>query len=410
MIRRALPLALLLAAACGATRDDRQAIARIDDLIDRQHFEEAVQEAQDLCARRPEDAEAQEAHRRASAAFLLDAARRSTFAGDLDQALEHAERAAEIGGDFPLVQVWLSKTRSSLGRLWFERGLDLHAQGNLDGAALAYQRALYFEPDSMPAARSLAQVGLHQDYRAELGEDYYHEGVQSLSSYWLERARARFSYAGKYLGDDRPQRRGQQVDRLLAEQRLALAGELERKGLFAAAANEYRLALLLDPDLEGAREARERAQREAAARQRLILAEMDLLRGDFGRARERLTGAGASTELQTRAFEELLGRIEGGRLEELYRNARDRERDFRYEEAMAAYDRLLGEVDFYKDARTRRDTLGGYVREAERLWNLALSATDPDRRRAYLLQIEVFWPEYRDLPERLAALGRADGP
>lgn len=410
MLRRALPLLLFLCAACASMRDERSEVGRIDELIKDQRFEEAVRAADELRAESPGDEEVREVHRRASVAYLLERARRATFVGDPEQALEWVQQAAEIGPDFPAVEVWLAKTRRSLARRWFERGLDAHARGNLDAAGLAYQRALLHDPESMPAARSLALVSLQSDYRAELGQDYYHEGVQSLSAYWLERARSRFSYAGKYLDDERPARRGKQVDRLLAEQRMEVARELERKELYSAAANEYRLGLMLDPELEGAAEARDLALREAAWKQRMLESEMDLLRGEFERALERLDVADERTVLQAERLAGLQSRIAEARFDELYQHARDRERDFRYEEAIAAYDDLLARTDFHRDARTRRDTLAGYVQEAARLWEAMLASSDPLEQRSYLLQIEVFWPEYRDLAERLEASAPVDEP
>lgn len=410
MPRRALPFVPLLLVACASAREDRGGVGRVDDLVTRQRYEEAVRAADELRLRSPNDPEAAEAHRRATVAYLLEQARRATFGDDPELALEWVQRAAEIGPDFPAVEAWVAKTHRTLARRWLERGLDLHARGNLDGAALAYQRALYYDPTSLPAARSLAQTHVQLEYREELGQDYYHEGVNSLAALWLERARSRFSYAGKYLPDERPRARGKEVDHLLAEQRLAVARELEGKELFSAAATEYRLGLRLDPQLEGGREGLERSRREAAWKVRLLESEMDMRRGEYERALERLDEGGERTELQAERVAGLRARIEQARLDRIYQRARDLERDFRYEEAIDAYDALLAQVDFHRDARTRRDTLAGYVREAARLWELAISAADPGQQRTYLLQIEVFWPEYRDLRQRLATLGRQDAP
>ena len=403
MLRRAPLLALLFCAACATSGRESKAIEEIDEMITRQRYEEAVRAAGELAEERPDDTEVADAHRRASVAYLLERARRATFAGDPEKALEFVQQAQAIGPESKSVEMWLTKTRSTLARRWYERGLDLHARDNLDGAAIAYQHALFYDPNSEPAARSIAQVGLQLEYRAGLGQDYYHEGVRSLSAYWLERARSRFSYADKYLDDERPAKRAEDVDKLLAQQRLEVARELENRELFAAAANEYRLALILDPDLEEAEEHRERNLREAVAKRRLLASEMDLLRGELDRALERLR-TGDVTDLQAERFAGLRTRVEEARLEGMYEAARDRERDFRYEEAIEGYGLLLAETDFFKDARTRRDTLIGYVQQADALWERAMATEDAQERLALLLQIDVFWPEYRDLPERLTKL------
>jgi hypothetical protein len=94
----------------------------------------------------------------------------------------------------------------------------------------------------------------------------------------------------------------------------------------------------------------------------------------------------------------------------VYRDALALERDWRYEEAAVRYDELLAEAQFYKDAIARRDTLNEYVRRAAELYEKAGAAATPEEQLMFLRQIELFWPEYKDVPVRIRALEKPQGP
>ena len=71
---------------------------------------------------------------------------------------------------------------------------------------------------------------------------------------------------------------------------------------------------------------------------------------------------------------------------------------------MLRYDQLLEKAEYYKDVIARRDALQGYIRDAERLWARAEEATEASVKLDLYRQIQTFWPEYHDLPQRIAAL------
>jgi len=56
------------------------------------------------------------------------------------------------------------------------------------------------------------------------------------------------------------------------------------------------------------------------------------------------------------------------------------------------------------------DTLKGYMKLAEDLYKQASEATDDKARLDFLRQIQVFWPEYRDVGKLVSELEQKPGP
>lgn len=403
-LRPAPVLALcVVLGACAATRT-RSGVEQVDELVSHGRYQEALELAADLAGRRPRDERVQAAHRQASVAFLLDRARELTFLDKDEEALVMVEQAREIDSESPQAAVWEGKVRGKLAHRWHDRGLEYHADGNLAAARECYARSMEYQPTPR-ARKDLASIVLQLDYRAGLSDDYYHEGLRAFRDYALPVARSRFSYAEKYRPDDeRAERRMGQVDALLSRERVAFAHRLEEDGYFAAAKNEYRIALLLDPDLEEAEEGFERMSAEADADLYLDRSEMMVLRGELDRARDEIAAGREITRLQGERFDDLLEDIGDAQLRALYETALDLEHDYRFPEAIDAYERLLEQREWYEDARTRKATLEDYVQRAHELYLAAARTGKRDERIDYLRQIEVFWPEYRDVQERLRRL------
>jgi hypothetical protein len=107
------------------------------------------------------------------------------------------------------------------------------------------------------------------------------------------------------------------------------------------------------------------------------------------------------SERQRPAFERSLEAVRVARLRALYDEARALERDFQFELAVARYGELIEQAGFFEDAITRRDTLQGFIALAADLYARALVAPSAEEALPLLRQIEVFWPEYRDVRERV---------
>ena len=178
-----------------------------------------------------------------------------------------------------------------------------------------------------------------------------------------------------------------------------------RWGKFFAAGNEYRIALLFDEENVDAQAGRVRMEREMGAQEQLNHAEWLRLRGRFDEARVALDEGRELTDVQTDAFDSGAIDIDQDQYILLYDEALRLERDFRYGHAIEAYDKLLDVAGYYEDAITRRSTLHGFVVQTKDLYSRAMAAADADEEIALLSQIELIWPEYRDVGQRLRELG-----
>jgi tetratricopeptide (TPR) repeat protein len=358
--------------------------------------------------REPGSAAAVELHKQVSVAYLLDLAREQSFRDEDDAALATLEQAARIDPDSEQVRDWREKTNQKLAATWRARAFDLHAEDDIDAALEAYEKALKHVPGD-PATMEGRNIALALvSHRSGLGRNYFQQGLEALSDLWLDQARSRFSYARKYRpADERTAQRETQVKRLIASEKIAAAKAHEAEKRFGVARHEYASALLQDPDDEEAKLGAERCKVELQVRDLLGRVRMDLVRGRFEQAEATVAKAQELTVLQADEVEGARASIREARHEKAYNEALALERDWRYPEAVARYESLLARADYYKDVIARRDTLKEYIRLAEDLWGRADAATSAQDKLAAYRQIQVFWPEYRDLSARIAALEAA---
>jgi hypothetical protein len=273
--------------------------------------------------------------------------------------------------------------------------------------------ALSYAPDDVNAKAALSQVFLQINYRRGMGESYYEDGVHLLRDYWLEQARGRFSYTKKYTPKNtEAETRKLDVEAQLALSRCTLARDLERGGLWAGARNEYRIALLIDPDSSVAKEGFDRTRIEAEAEEKLREIDRLTRHKRYAEAMEMIQIGRTSTNLQADKFDGMAAGIEEAQLESSYSSAMALESDQKFEAAIAAYNAILERRDYYKDVLARRETLTTYVTKATGLYEQALATTDPQEKLRLLRQISVFWPAYKntgELIELLRAATPADG-
>ena len=408
--RSGLLLSLLLASAlaggcASSSGGETGEQAKIREAVRHGRFEEGVRLADELRRANPSDPQAAEIHRLASMAYLLDQGRQATFRNDDEEAMDWFLEAELIAPNTPLVHEWLEKTRHKLETHWLDVGHEAYANDKLSTALNAYLEANRYVPRSEAALKGIGEVTLLLNHRNGLGEEYYTEGVRSLSEYWLERARRSFAVTNKYQPDNlRAQRRTEEVDLQLATERLAVAQALEDEGLYAGAHNEYRFASILAPENEEARSGMERNAVEVEASNLLRDAQMKAYRHDFSGALELLEEGEAMTQLQLEAFAAAREELQLARLEDVYQEALDLEHDQLYVEAVAAYGRILEEVEYFKDTRARQSTLEGYVEMAASYYQQAREAEDAEKRIECLRAIQGFWPDYMDVREQLAGL------
>jgi len=399
-----LALALLLA-GCASDRP-KEDVAR---LIREGRYGEAVQVAAQRVEEDPGDPRAVALHRDATVAFILDAGRQAAFEHHYEDALDSFNSALALDPENAAVQTWIVKTRDELTRVWLDAGLELIMADRFDEALEAYELALYYTPGQEEGLLGASRVLFLMNYRQGMGESYYNEGVRAVYKHLLIQARGKFSYVDKYVpGDERADVRRTEVESALAEERNFVARGFEDQGFYGAAFNEYRLILLLEPENAEAQAGFARMENEVKAQRLLSEADKLVRQKRFPEALEKLDEGSRLTELQADRFSLLVNEIEVAHWEALYQAGLDLEQDFRYEEAIAKYGELLEAAEFYEDASNRKSTLEDYVQRAGELYARSETAATPEEQAELLREISLFWPEYRDVRQRLSVLEHAE--
>jgi tetratricopeptide (TPR) repeat protein len=405
--RRTLSLSILALSSlgswsCKSTEESNEVVRMIRE----ERYEEAVQLAAERSQENPEDARARDLYRDASVALILDQGRQALFDGRLEDALEGFNEALALAPANQAVSTWILKARSELTRRWLDAALELMLAEDFDRALEAFELALYYTPEHPEGLLGASRVLFLMNYRQGMGESYYNEGVRAVYNHLLTEARGRFAYVGKYLpGDPRAEERRTEVESALARERNHLARGFEEQGLFGAAFNEYRLVMLLEPDNAEAQQGFDRMDVEVKAQRLLSEADKLVRQGRFEEAEVRLREGQSLTKLQTDEFGVLASQIDVANWERLYEAAMDAERDYRYVEAIATYEKLIEEAEFFEDADVRKATLEDYVERAEALYAELERAATPEEEERILREIHLIWPEFRDVRQRLEALG-----
>jgi tetratricopeptide (TPR) repeat protein len=398
-----LSLAVAPGAACQTTDERRE-----DEVISAmQHgrYSEALGRAKRLAEAHPDDAVAPRLYREAELAFILDQGRDQVFAGELDAGLAFFEQARELAPEDPTVASWILKTRYQLALHWLDVATELKGPERLKEAEHAYEMVLEYDPDSAAGVDGLSHVLLLENYRSGMSKTYFDDGLSSFRDLELQRARRDFQVSRRYQDNEPAKKRADQVEEMLAEERLAQARELEETGMYFAARNEYRLVLLIDPNNVEGRAGIDRMDRESRATRTMAEAEMALRRGELDKADKSVDEAQVLTAAQQDDASLLQSSIEEKRLEDRYQSARSLAEDYRYPESVQAFTELLAIAPDYKDAAMRKTTLEEFIRLAEEFYAKALATSDDAVAEEYLRAIHpVIWPEYKDVVERLKAI------
>jgi tetratricopeptide (TPR) repeat protein len=399
----AISTALSGCASSGAASDVARSMRNGD-------YAQAVRVAAQWRDREPDSAAALDAHKNASAAYLVDQGRKALFAKrepemmNEEVALQSFEAAQAILPGDAVVAEWMQKARRELAQRWLDRAVELALRDELESAVDAYERVLQYDPGSLVAREGASRALLQLNWRGGIGESYYKEGVRALREFWLVRAKTHFDYTKKYLGDsERTRDRQAEVLHLMAQDRIAMAEELERRDLYWAAHNEYRLALLIDPQEPTALAARARLGVEIEASRLELEVERLLRKKDWDGALAAAEKARSLTKSRFAAFDALARRVEDGRLDAEYQAARDLEHDYRYTEAAQAYSALMERVGLYKDCRERREALRSTIEQAGSLYERARAA-EPVEALSLFRQVDLLWPDWRDVRQQIQRL------
>jgi len=408
--------AALSLAALGCRATSQEESRNVAWLVRHGEYEKARDRARALVEERPDDPAAKRLLQGAEVAYVLELGRRSVFAGDGERGLEFFRRAIELDPGNHTALDWIAKVRVQLADEFLDQAVEHAALSELEEAAASYEEVLRFLPESaghderVAALRNQAKVGLQrvlitQNYRDTQSKSYFRDGMRGLREYELAIALGGFVKSTLYDESyQRARERREDVEAMMASERLAKAHGLEAEGHYHAARNEYRMVLLVEEENQAAREGLDRMDVEVRAMLHLAKAEMALLRGDFSAAETSLDAAGKIAVAQADVVSRLRAQLVDARRHRAYDVARGLERDYRYPEAVAAYAALLEEAEFYEDAIARKRTLEGFIVQAAELYAKGIGASTDEEALEYLRQIPVIWPEYLDVAERLAEL------
>lgn len=392
---------LLVPIACQSTQDT----VSVGELTRAGDFHGALAQAENDAENAPDDEYFADVENMARVAVLMDEGRKLAVAGELSESLKIFFTAERLAPEHPVVGEWIGKVIGDLSEgTLIEANAALMA-GELEQASALFDRALVYRPGDNIAKAGLSRTLLLANHRDGMSKEYYTKGLRSVRQYWLGQASTEFAAMGKYAPDDeRAEFRREQVDGLLAEDRAFIAESLEQQELYHAARNEYRIALLIDGENQVAIDGLARMDKEVAAFAKLSEAERLTIRGDFQEARTALIEGAELSSFQDEQFEVASIDLSEARLEDIYTMATDAEADGRYKQAVQHYDLLLQGTGYYQDAVVRRKTLLGFIKHADRLYAEAEGAKSPEMRRRKLEEIQVFWPEYKNVKMLLKEL------
>jgi tetratricopeptide (TPR) repeat protein len=401
--------ALGLLGGCRATPESDRSV---EDLFGRGEYRAAYHLAAQRSGEFPDDAEAAALTERARVAYWLDRGRELVFADRLLEAKEIFVALESDGAAPELVEAWLDKCNRMLAVTRRSDAWKAELDGDYDGAAELYREAVALWPKDEFAADGLERIETLAAWRTERGREYYNNGIRDLRNRRMAESLRSFRAAVDLLAQDpSAMHRAEEVLRMQAEERLQLADQLLDEGLYHAAAAEYRYAKVLLDDVDGIDAKIASAELEVEVLGSLGEADRMLRHGQADDSIALLEELAERTVLQGAEVGVALDAAREVRLESLYETALELERDFHFPEAIEAYDFVLTEAGgFYKDAISRKRTLGSYVDLADELYTEYTDAADDEARLDALHKIELFWPTYRDVPERVAEFESAQAP
>ncbi|QDU85569.1 hypothetical protein Pla163_27010 [Planctomycetes bacterium Pla163] len=398
--------ALGLLGGCRATPDTDRTV---EELFGRGEYRAAYHLAAQRSEESPDDAEAAALTERARVAYWLDRGRELVFADRLLEAKEIFTALESDGAAPELVEAWLDKCNRMLAVTRRSEAWTAELDGDYDGAAELYREAVALWPRDEFAADGLERIEMLAAWRNARGREYYNNGIRDLRNRRMAESLRSFRAAVDLLAQDPSAlQRAEEVLTMQAEERIQLADQLLDEGLYHAAAAEYRYAKILLDDLDGVDAKIASADLEVEVLDGLGAADRMLRHGQPDESIALLEDLAERTVLQGAKVGVALDAAREARLESLYETALELERDFHFEEAIDAYAYVISEAGgFYKDAISRKRTLGSYVDLATELYAEFADASDDEARLDALHKIELFWPTYRDVPARVAELEAA---
>ena len=396
-----------LISSCAAGKVKMTAFESVDSLVTHGKFAEAVEEAARFREEDPVNEDYERLHRDASVAYLLEQARRASFADDDRLAIARLDDVLELDPNSELGKLWINKTRNKLAARLTDEGIEMASNNQYQQAWNRYQEAVQVSPDFTLAIDAMAALDRQVAHREAMSSEYYDQGVAALVASEYSIASNRFGYVRKYRDEDeRLIRRIAQVDNARSKESLDLATLLEAERLFHAARAEFQDALRFNPDNGLARQGINRCDIEAEVASLMARGISALTRKEFIRANVLLGEAERLSVVQKEDVIALLADVDEAQWKAKYESGVRFENDLRFEEAVIVYADLLVTRPEFLDTAKRMANLENRINKSSELYASVLAEKNSGQQLIYLMQIEELFPDYRDVPERIAALER----
>lgn len=355
------------------------------------------------------DPEVVAAWREARLDYLVHESQRLVFLDREQDALELLAEAAETHPDNPVVSALAVRARSKLAQRATALGDRAMIFGEPSEALQHYQEATAWVPDNKPALEGIERVRQRFAAMHQRAQEHFLEAIRRFPELrWVEVDWHAAAALQKDPSREDARDLRTRAARQLAQKTLDRARQAEEEGYYGAALMEYRSARKLDPSLEAIDERIAHMEKEVEAGGLLAQAMMHSANKRFDKARSMLEEAFALTVLEKAVVNDALLQNRRREAEFAYGQARDLELQGRKAEALARYEALdKAWPDGLLDVKARCVSVRSEITEAEKAWaagEAAEAAKDPRAALEAYQSVELFYPGYRDVRDRIQRL------
>lgn len=364
-------------------------------------------------ARDPDDPdpELERAYWAARLEFLIDRGKHEMFADDEEAALADFNRALKLAPENEVLPDLIAKCKRKLADRAVRKGDRLWAEGDLEGALLAYTEAQRHVAGYAAAIDGTQKV---RDTFQSMRQKAQLHFLEALRVYpelrWVQVEWHTDTALANDPGRDDAKALRQRAEHRLAERSLLRAAEAEKARHYGAALLEYKAAAESEPAYPGIQEHIVQMQREVDAENLGEKAQAALVNKDFAAARKHLEQAFQLTILEKASVSDLLLQVRKGEGRYRYQQARDQELQNHKAEALQAYRELIEAwPDGLADEKARADNLQSDIDNAQKEWDAAEAAEQQGKLEEALQHyrsVHDFYPDWRDVGERIARLAQ----
>jgi tetratricopeptide (TPR) repeat protein len=393
--------------ACHGTRD---VLDRSQVLADRHNFHQAYWVVALAYDQNPDDPELERAFWDRRLDYLLDRGQQLVFHEREKDAIAEFQKALALDPGHRLAKLWIARARMKLANEAMRLAATLRHEGNLQGALKLYNKALSHVPELSAAIVGIKKVNERYQARADKsGEHYllgsrargeqkfrqghYHSGIAEEMDESNEKAKKLHSVTGKRL----------------AAVLLDKAKEMESKGFYAAALQDYRQVKLELPDTEGLDARIEAMKTEVEVRGLCREAEMLTRKKEFDDAEKKLAEAFEKSRSEKATVSGLMLDTKRLRYNEVYQGAKDLELEHDYEAALEVFKEIdkVWPSQGFLDVKARISGLEGHIKEALDSWMSGIAAEKAGKLKEaidFFEEAVLVYPGYKNLEPHIKEL------